>query len=66
MAQIFKFGFEDAFDEGKAEGMAKGKAEERSKIALNMLKGGETDAKICRITGLTRKELQLLKRSLKN
>ena len=51
--------------EGKVEGKAEGKVEERSKIALHMLQEGETEAKICRVTSLTRKELQLLKRSLK-
>ena len=50
---------------GHAEGKAKGHAAERSKIALAMLKEGESEAKICRVTELSRKELQLLKRSLK-
>lgn len=44
---------------------AEGKAEERSKIALAMLKEGESEAKICRMTGMSRKELQLLRRSLR-
>ena len=51
--------------EGLAEGEAKGKGEERRDIAMRMLKEGEPEAKITRITGLSKKELQLLKRGLK-
>ena len=56
-------------EEGKAAGIEEGKAagiaEERSQIALAMLKEGDPEAKICRITGLSRKELALLKRGMK-
>ena len=58
------FTSEDVRAEGKVEGKVEGKAEERSKIALAMLKAGEPEAKICGFTGLSRKELALLKRSL--
>ena len=51
-------------EEGKAVGIAEGIEQGRSQIALAMLKEGDPDAKICRITGLSRKELALLKRSL--
>ena len=55
--------------EGKAAGIEEGKAvgiaEERSQIALAMLKEGDPEAKICRITGFSRKELTLLKRGMK-
>ena len=34
-------------------------------ITLTMLEEGESEAKICRVTGLIRKELQLLKHGLK-
>ncbi len=51
--------------EGKAEGKAKGKAEERYEIALRMLKEGELEAKIRRITGITKKEIESLQRGLK-
>ena len=50
---------------GKAEGLAEGKGEERRDIAMRMLKEDEPEAKIIRITGLSKKELQLLKRGLK-
>ena len=60
---------EDAVAESKAAGIEEGKAagiaEERSQIALAMLKEGDPEAKICRITGLSRKELALLKRGMK-
>ena len=48
--------------EGKAEGRAEGKGEERRDIAMRMLREGESEAKISRITGMTKKELALLKR----
>ena len=48
--------------EGLAEGEARGKGEERRDIAMRMLKEDEPEAKIIRITGLSKKELQLLKR----
>ena len=51
--------------EGLAEGEARGKGEERRDIAIRMLKEDEPEAKIIRITGLSKKELQLLKRGLK-
>ena len=51
-------------DDVRAQGKVEGKAEERSQIALAMLKAGEPEAKICGFTGLSRKELALLKRSL--
>ena len=47
--------------EGLAEGEAKGKGKASRDIALRMLKEGEPEAKISRITGLSKKELQLLK-----
>ena len=47
----------EAFAEGKAEGKAEGIEQERIKIALAMLKEGEPEARICRITGISRKEL---------
>ena len=43
---------------------AEGKAEGRHEIALRMLKEDEPEVKICRMTGMTKKELQLLRRSL--
>ena len=58
------FTSEDVRAQSIAEGIEQGKAEERSQIALAMLKEGEPEAKICRFTGLSRKELALLKRSL--
>ena len=54
--------FDVVAEKAHAEGHAEGRGEERSKIALAMLKDDEPEAKICRITGLSRKELQLLKR----
>ena len=60
-----EFGLDVIHREGKAEGLAEGKAEGRSEIAIAMLKDDEPEAKICRLTGLSRKELQLLKRSLR-
>ena len=59
MARV-AFTREDVRAEGKAEGIE----QERSQIALDMLKAGEPEAKICGFTGLSRKELALLKRSL--
>ncbi len=48
------------------EGKAEGKGEERRDIAMKMLEEDEPEAKIIRITGLSKKELQLLKRGLKD
>ena len=47
---------------GEAKGKAEGKGEERRDIAIRMLKKGKPDAEISDLTGLTKKELQLLKR----
>ena len=57
--------FDIVAERAHAEGHAEGHAEAHSKIALAMLKAGESEAKICRFTGLSRKELQLLKRSMR-
>ena len=55
--------------EGEAKGLAKGRDEGRdeaySEVALRMLKEGDPDDKISRLTGMTKKELALLKRGLK-
>ncbi len=58
-------GIELGIVKGRAEGEAKGKDEAHRDIAMKMLKEDEPEAKIIRITGLSRKELQLLKRGLK-
>ena len=47
--------------EGKAEGLAEGKAE----VVMRMLTAGEPEDKIRRMTGVSKKELELLKRGLK-
>ena len=47
---------------GIVKGEAKGKGEERRDIAMRMLQKGKPDAEISDLTGLTKKELQLLKR----
>ena len=52
--------------EGKAEGLLKGKGEAHRDIAMRMLKEGEPEAKISRITGLSKKELTLLKRGMRS
>lgn len=63
-------GIELGIVKGRAEGEAKGKAEGLAEaacdIAMRMLKEDEPEAKIIRITGLSKKELQLLKRGLKD
>ena len=51
--------------EGKAEGLAEGKGEERRDIAIKMIRKGKSDAEISELTGLSKKELALLKRGLK-
>ena len=48
--------------EGEAKGKAEGLAEASRDIAIRMLKKGKPDAEISDLTGLTKKELQLLKR----
>ena len=48
--------------EGEAKGKAEGKGEAHRDIAMKMLKKGKPDAEISDLTGLTKKELQLLKR----
>ncbi|MEA5620195.1 flagellar assembly protein H, partial [Cronbergia sp. UHCC 0137] len=46
--------------EGKAEGIAKGKAEEKTLIALNMLRSGLSIDLIAQITGLSLEQIQKL------
>ena len=50
--------------EGEAEGLAKGKLEARRDIAISLLKQGIPEDTICSTTKLSRKEVQLLKKSL--
>ena len=57
--------FDIVAEKAHAEGHAEGSQEAFSKMALRMLKEGEPEAKICRMTGLSSKEVQLLKRSIK-
>ena len=58
-------GLDEGEAKGRAEGHAEGRAEGRADIAMRMLEEGEPEAKISRITGLSQKELTLLKRGLK-
>ena len=51
--------------EGKAEGKAAGKDEERRDIAMKMIRKGKSEAEIGELTGLSKKELALLKRGMK-
>ena len=51
--------------EGRVEGRVEGKDEARHEIAMRMLEEGEPEAKISHMTGMTKKELALLKRGLK-
>ena len=50
--------------EGKAEGIEQGKVEASRDIALKLLKQGISEAIVCSTTKLSRKEVQLLKKSL--
>ena len=63
-AQALAEGVVKGVVKGKAEGIELGIEQGRSQIALATLNEGEPEARICRITGLSRKELALLKRSL--
>ena len=56
---------EAAVAEGKAEGKAAGRGEERRDIAMKMIRKGKPDAEISELTGLSKKELALLKRGMK-
>jgi predicted transposase/invertase (TIGR01784 family) len=49
------------FDKGKAEGIAEGRAEEKTKMAINMLKDDEPLDKIIRYTGLSEDDIVKLK-----
>ena len=56
--------FERELAEHKAEGIEKGKLEASRDIALKLLKQGISEAIVCSTTKLSRKEVQLLKKSL--
>ena len=51
---------EDAFQRGEQRGIVKGRAEERKKIARDMLEAGADPEFITKITGLTLEEVKAL------
>ena len=68
MAKPLSFDFEDALADREAEGLVKGiqqgKLAAQRDIALSLLKQGIPEATVCNTTKLSRKEVQLLKKSL--
>ena len=64
LAETRAEGIEQGIEQGKAEGEATGKLAAQRDIAISMLKQGLSEATICRTTKLSRKEVQLLKKSL--
>ena len=49
----------------REEGLEKGREEERKQLALKMLEEGESMAKICKYSKLTKKEIEALKAAKK-
>ena len=64
LLNVRAIGIEQGKAEGKAEGIEQGELAARRDIALSMLKQGVLEATICNTTKLSRKEVQLLKKSL--
>ena len=63
-AEGIEQGKAEGIEQGKAEGIEKGKLEASRDIALKLLKQGISEAIVCSTTKLSRKEVQLLKKSL--
>ena len=58
-------GLEKGLEKGREEGLEKGREEERKQLALKMLEEGESMAKICKYSKLTKKEIEALKTAKK-
>lgn len=56
----------DKYIEGKADGEAKGRHEEKYIIAKNLLQNGANVELVVNSTGLTRVEVEAIKRELEN
>ena len=63
-AEGIEQGKAEGIEQGKATGLVKGKLAAQRDIAISMLKQGLSEATICSTTKLSRKEVQLLKKSL--
>ena len=63
-AEGIQQGKAEGIQQGKAEGIQQGENEGRRKVALRMLKAKMSDADIQRLTKLTKRELELLKKRL--
>ena len=57
-------GLEQGLEQGREQGLEQGMQQNRQAIALNMLKEGLDIALICKITGLSEKELKALQKSI--
>ena len=55
-----------AITEGRAEGRAEGRTETVTKAVKNMLKYGEKEEKIIRYTGITKQEMEEIKKNIKD
>ena len=55
-----------AITEGRAEGRAEGRTETVTKAVKNMLKYGEKEEKIIRYTGITKQEMEEIKKHIKD
>ena len=64
MARV-RFSREAYGEEKLHQGLVQGRSEAYSEMALLLLKEGDPEDKISRLTGMTKKELALLKRGLK-
>ena len=56
-----KWALKKGREEGREKGREEGREEERKQLALKMLEEGESMAKICKYTKLTKKEIEALK-----
>ena len=56
-------GIQKGMQKGRQEGMQKGRQEERQQVVLNMLKEKTEIAFICKVTGLSEKEIRKIQRA---
>ena len=61
-----KEGKEEGLKEGREEGRKEGKEDERSKIAINLIRLGASCEIIVQATGLSEEEVSRLKKELSN
>ena len=57
---IDNYSVQETRREARAEGKAEGKADGMREVAKNLLKSGDSIEKICKVTGLSRKDVEKL------